>query len=56
MPRLIGGRVTADAIATILSGQLDHHVFNRTELAGEYDIQVNFTPDSALAESKWISR
>ncbi len=44
--RLVGRRVTTDVIATILSRQLDHEVFNRTDLSGEYDIQLNFTPDS----------
>src|SRR5580698_2174841 len=44
--RLVGRRVTTDAIATMLSGQLDHEVLNRTDLAGEYDIQLTFTPDS----------
>jgi uncharacterized protein (TIGR03435 family) len=44
--RLVGRRVTADDIATILSRQVDHAVFNRTGLAGEYDFQLDFTPDS----------
>jgi uncharacterized protein (TIGR03435 family) len=44
--RLVGRRVTTDAIAAILSRQLDHEVINRTGLSGEYDIQLNFTPDS----------
>src|SRR5215471_19065917 len=34
--RLVGRRVTADNIATILSRQVEHEVFNRTGLAGEY--------------------
>jgi uncharacterized protein (TIGR03435 family) len=38
--------VTADDIATILSRQVDHAVFNRTGLSGEYDFQLDFTPDS----------
>jgi uncharacterized protein (TIGR03435 family) len=35
--RLVGRRVTADGIATILSRHVDHEVVNRTSLAGEYD-------------------
>jgi len=44
--RLVGRRVTANAIATMLSRQLDHEVRNRTGLSGEYDVQLDFTPDS----------
>lgn len=44
--RLVGRRVTTDGIAMMLSRQLDHEVINRTDLSGEYDIQLNFTPDS----------
>lgn len=44
--RLVGRRVTADAIATILSRQVEHQVLNRTGLSGEYDFQLDFTPDS----------
>ena len=44
--RLVGRRVTTDGIATMLSRQLDHEVLNRTGLSGEYDVQLNFTPDS----------
>ena len=44
--RLVGRRVTTDAIATMLSRQLEREVFNRTGLSGEYDVQLNFTPDS----------
>jgi uncharacterized protein (TIGR03435 family) len=44
--RLVGRPVTADAIATILSRQLEHEVFNHTGLSGEYDFQLDFTPDS----------
>jgi uncharacterized protein (TIGR03435 family) len=44
--RLVGRRVTADVIATILSGQLERGVLNRTGLAGEYDILIDFIPDS----------
>ena len=38
--------MTADAIAAILSRQLDREVVNRTALSGEYDMQPNFTPDA----------
>ncbi len=44
--RLVGRGVTTDAIATMLSRQLDHEVLNRTGLSGEYDVQLNFTPES----------
>jgi uncharacterized protein (TIGR03435 family) len=44
--RLVGRRVTADAIGTILSRQVERQVFNRTGLSGEYDFQLDFTPDS----------
>lgn len=44
--RLVGRRVTADAIAKMLAGQLNREVLNRTGLLGEYDIQLTFTPDA----------
>jgi uncharacterized protein (TIGR03435 family) len=44
--RLVGRRVTTDVIATMLSRQLEHEVLNRTGLSGDYDVQLNFTPDS----------
>jgi uncharacterized protein (TIGR03435 family) len=44
--RLVGRRVTADATAKILSRQVEHQVYNRTGLSGEYDFQLDFTPDS----------
>jgi uncharacterized protein (TIGR03435 family) len=44
--RLVGRRVTADAISTILSRQLEHEVVNHTGLSGEYDFQLDFTPDT----------
>ena len=43
---LVGRRVTMDYIATMLSGQLERGVINRSGLGGEYDIQLEFTPDS----------
>jgi uncharacterized protein (TIGR03435 family) len=45
--RLVGRRVTTDIIATMLSRQLDHEVLTRTDLSGEFDVQLNFTPDSS---------
>lgn len=44
--RLVGRRVTTDNIATMLSRQFDREVLNRTGLSGDYDIQLDFTPDS----------
>jgi len=44
--RLVGRRVTADGIASMLSRQLQREVSNQTGLTGEYDFQLGFTPDS----------
>jgi uncharacterized protein (TIGR03435 family) len=44
--RLVGRRMTTDGIATMLSRQLDREVVNQTKLPGEYDVQLNFTPDA----------
>jgi uncharacterized protein (TIGR03435 family) len=44
--RLVGRRVTAENIASMLARQLDREVLNRTGLSGEYDMQLDFTPDS----------
>jgi uncharacterized protein (TIGR03435 family) len=44
--RLVGRRVTAYDVARILSRQVDRAVLDRTGLAGEYDFQLDFTPDS----------
>ena len=49
--RLVGRRVAADAIATILSKQVERPVLNRTGLSGEYDFQLDFTPDSGPCRS-----
>jgi len=49
--RLVARRVTLDGIATILSRQLDHAVLNRTGVSGEYDVQLEFTPDSGACSS-----
>jgi uncharacterized protein (TIGR03435 family) len=44
--RLVGRRMTPDGLATMLSRPLGREVLNRTGLSGEYDIQLDFTPDS----------
>jgi uncharacterized protein (TIGR03435 family) len=49
--RLVGRRVTAEAIATMLSRQLYREVLNRTGLTGEYDVQLNFAPDSGPCQA-----
>jgi uncharacterized protein (TIGR03435 family) len=43
---LVGRRVSTDAIAAMLSRQLEHDVVNRTGVSGEYDVQLEFTPES----------
>ncbi len=43
---LAGTRLTADVLATMLSRQLETDVVNRTDLAGKYDFQLDWTPDS----------
>jgi bla regulator protein blaR1 len=57
--RLVGRRVSTDVIATMLSRQLDREVLNRSGVSGEFDIQLNFTPDSgpcrAPADSPGVS-
>jgi uncharacterized protein (TIGR03435 family) len=49
--RLVGRKVTTDAIAAILSRQVEHEVVNRTGMSGEYDFQLDFTPDSGPCRS-----
>ncbi len=49
--RLIGRRVTAETVATMLSRQLEREVLNRTGLAGEYDVQLNFAPESGPCQA-----
>ena len=44
--RLVGRGVTADSIASMLARQLDREVVNRTGLPGQYDMQLDFTPNS----------
>jgi len=43
---LAGTRLTMDVFATVLSRELDTDVLNRTGLAGKYDLQLDWTPDS----------
>lgn len=54
--RLVGRRVTTDNIAAMLSRQVDREVMNRTGLAGEYDIELDFTPDSGPCRAAGESR
>jgi len=55
--RLVGRRVSTDAIATMLSRQVEHEVVNRTGVSGEFDVQFDFTPESgpclAAADPRW---
>lgn len=53
--RLVGRRVTTETIATMLSRQVDHEVFNRTGVSGEYDIQLDFTPDSGPCQAASVA-
>jgi len=41
--------VSVDQLCSILGRQLEHVLLNRTGLAGEYDFEMDFTPDSAGA-------
>lgn len=41
-----GMRVTVDVIATMFSRMLDRDVLNRTGLAGKYDFELDWTPDT----------
>jgi uncharacterized protein (TIGR03435 family) len=49
--RVVGRRVTADKIASMLARQVDREVLNRTGLSGEFDIQLDFAPDSGNCPS-----
>ncbi len=44
--RVTGQRVAVDTIAMMLGKHLDREVINRTGLMGEYDVQLEFTPES----------
>jgi uncharacterized protein (TIGR03435 family) len=48
---LIGTRLTADTIATVLSRQLEREVLNRTGLPGKFDFKLEWTPDSGPCPS-----
>lgn len=48
---LAGSRLAMDAIATILSRQLEYDVVNQTGLPGKYDFQLDWTPDSGNCEA-----
>lgn len=43
---LSGTRLTLDTLATVLSRHFECDVLNRTGLAGKYDFQLDWTPDS----------
>jgi uncharacterized protein (TIGR03435 family) len=46
---LIGSRVTADMLATVLSNQLGRPVQNLTGFGGAFDFTLQWAPDSAAA-------
>lgn len=46
---LVGTRVTADMLATVLSNQLGRPVQNMTGFTGAFDFVLRWTPDSATA-------
>ena len=46
---LMGTRVTADMLATVLSNQLGRPVKNMTGFTGAFDFVLRWTPDSATA-------
>jgi uncharacterized protein (TIGR03435 family) len=48
---LLGTRLTADTIATVLSRQLEREVLNRTGLPGKFDFKLDWTPDSGPCPS-----
>jgi bla regulator protein blaR1 len=43
---LAGSRVTVDVIATMLSRETERDVLNRTGLAGKFDFQLDWAPDT----------
>jgi uncharacterized protein (TIGR03435 family) len=49
--RLTGTRLTSDTIAAVLTRQLDREVLNRTDLAGYFDFELNWTPDAGPCTS-----
>lgn len=49
LARISGSRVTLDNFATVLTSSLfGQRVINRTGLTGEFDLDVQFAPDSAV--------
>ena len=46
---LIGTRVTADMLATVLSNQLGRPVQNKTGLTGVFDFTLRWAPDTGVA-------
>jgi uncharacterized protein (TIGR03435 family) len=47
--RINGRRVSMDTLAIMLSSVFNQRVINRTNLTGEFEIDLRFTPDSSLA-------
>jgi uncharacterized protein (TIGR03435 family) len=43
---LVGGKVTIDSLAKMLSGEFRRPVYDETGLTGEYDFKLDWTPDS----------
>jgi uncharacterized protein (TIGR03435 family) len=46
---LIGMRVTADMLATVLSSQLGRPVQNTTGFTGSFDFTLSWAPDTGVA-------
>jgi uncharacterized protein (TIGR03435 family) len=49
---LAGSRVTADAIATMLSREVERDVVNRTGLGGKFDFQLDWSPDTRVCPAE----
>jgi uncharacterized protein (TIGR03435 family) len=47
--RMTGGKISMPALTDILSNMLGRAVIDRTGSTGTFDIQLEFTPDQALA-------
>jgi uncharacterized protein (TIGR03435 family) len=43
---MVGGKVTVDILAKMLSGEFRRPVYNETGLTGQYDFKLDWTPDS----------